>query len=212
MNTTKILTLMTGLVLLSACGSQVARESGLTNTGSAIGSSNGIGTQTGSNGAGNVYNLPLAAESVARINGANGAVPSYLATVRTARTLRVKITPHAAPNLTLPGYTNWVFPYGCLRLQVSVNGTTQSTQILRVDGTAQGGTSACANAPTSQILDFTNAITGDGPVNVVVSNGEYDNCRYTWPMNYGCSMSAIFATHIVAASVAIQNDGTWMNP
>ena len=208
-NMTKTLPFVTSLFLLSACGSQVARNSSILNSGSAS-STVPSGVQTGFSG--NVSNLPLAPESVARINGASGAVPSYTTSIQTSRTLRVKVTALAAPNLTLNGYNNWVFPYGCLRLQVSANGTTQSTQILRVDGTTQGPSSACQNAPTSQILDFTNAVPGNMFVNVTVSNAEYDNCRYTWPLNYGCSMSAIFATHIVAASIAVQGDGYWLNP
>ncbi len=200
---------MSGLVLMSACGSQVARESS-SRISSAAATTTATGVQTGSSG--NIYNLPLAPEFVARMNGPNGAVPNATYTLRTSRTLKVKVTPLSAPNLTLPGYTNWVFPYGCLRLQVTANGTTQTTQILRVDGASQGNTSACKDAPTSQVLDFTNAMTGAGDVIVTVQNAEYDNCRYTWPMNYGCSMSAIFQTHIVAASIAMQADGYWMNP
>ncbi|MBC7396152.1 MAG: hypothetical protein H7333_01815 [Bdellovibrionales bacterium] len=207
MNMSKIFSLVAGLIVMSACGSQVARE-GSTVLGSAA--STASGSQTGI--VGNVGSSRQAPEYLAKINGANGAVPAANFEVKTSRTLRVKVTPLAAPNLTLPGYTNWVFPYGCLRLQVSINGTTQSTQILRVDGTSQGATSACKDAPTSQILDFTNAMTGSGPAVLTVSNAEYDNCRYTWPMNYGCSMSAIFATHIIAASIATQVDGTWLNP
>ena len=207
MNMSKIFSLFAGLIVMSACGSQVAHE-GLTVLGSAASTASGSQTGVIGNGGSNEQ----APEFLAKINGANGAVPVATFSVRTSRTLRVKVTPHAAPNLTLPGYTNWVFPYGCLRLQVSINGTTQSTQILRVDGTSQGATSACKDAPTSQILDFTNAMTGSGPAILTVSNAEYDNCRYTWPMNYGCSMSAIFATHIIAASIATQVDGTWLNP
>ena len=215
MNTTKILSVISGLVLLSACGSQVARES--SSTTSASGTSNATGTQTSSSG--NIYGNPLAKQVTVKLNGINGAVPSatYPAANSnyvggTSSLLKIKVTPLSAPNLTLNGYTNWVFPYGCLRLQVSVNGTTQTTQILRVDGASQGSTSVCKNAPTYQVLDFTNATTGNGIPNVTISNPEYDNCRYTWPLNYGCSMSAIFMNHIIAATIDIQVDGTYMTP
>ena len=207
MSTTKIFTLVSGLMILTACGSQVARESSTLVTGAAT---TVTGVQTGATG--NVGNIQLASEFVAKINGANGAVPVASYTLDTSRTLKVKVTALSAPNLTYNGFNNWVFPYGCLRLQVSANGTTQTTQILRVDGASQGATSACKDAPTSQVLDFTNAMTGQGPFQVTIHNAEYDNCRYTWPLNYGCSMSAIFTTHIIAASIAMQIDGTYLNP
>ena len=208
MNTPKIFTLLSGLLFLSACGSQVAHDGSNLVSGAATTINNGV--QTGSSG--NVGNIQLAPEFVAKINGANGAVPTAAYPLDTSRTLKVKVTALSAPNLTYNNFNNWVFPYGCLRLQVSANGTTQTTQILRVDGASQGATSACKDAPTSQVLDFTNAMTGAGPFQVIIHNAEYDNCRYTWPLNYGCSMSAIFTTHIIAASIAMQVDGTWLNP
>ena len=197
------------VLILSACGSQVAQQAS-TSSSSSSSSSSTSGTQTSATG--NIYNLAEAPEFTAQINGAGGLVPSVSTTLATSRTLKVKVTPLSAPNLNLPGYTNWVFPYGCIRLQVKVNGTTQTTQILRVDGVSQSSTSACASAPTYQVLDFTNAMTGNGSVTVTVSNAEYDNCRYTWPMNYGCSMSAIYKTHLVAATIATQVDNTYMSP
>ncbi len=195
-------------IVLSACGSQTAKQ---TSTSAATTTPTGTSTTTG-NQTGNIYNLAQAPEFDAQINGAGGAVTSVSQTLATSRTLKIKVTPLSAPNVTLPGYTGWVFPYGCLRLQVKVNGTTQTTKILRVGSEQQGATSQCANAPTYQVLDFTNAMTGNGPITVTVSNAEYDNCRYTWPMNYGCSMSAIFKNHIVDATIATQVDNTYMDP
>lgn len=220
MNTTKILSAFTGIILLSACGSQVSRD-GMTAATGAANSGFGSGYQTGAGG--NTGTLRQAREFVAQINGSNGASPnaSYPnpndpnpsdRIFQTSRTMRVKVTPLPAPNLTLNGFTNWVFPYGCVSLRVSINGTTQSTQVLRVDGVTQGPNSPCKDAPTSQVLNFDNAMTGNGNVYVNVHDASYDNCRYSWPLKYGCDMSAIFATHAVAANIAMQNDGSYLLP
>ena len=207
MKVSNILSTAIAVLVLSACGSQVAKQSTTGAAATATSTSTVTGNQTG-----NIYNLSQAPEFDAKINGAGGTVPSVSQTIATSRTLKIKVTPLGAPNLTLPGYTNWVFPYGCLRLQVKVNGTTQTTKILKVAGVSQGATSQCADAPTYQVLDFTNAMTGNGTITVSVSNAEYDNCRYTWPMNYGCSMSAVFKTHMAEATIATQVDNTYMDP
>jgi hypothetical protein len=201
---------VTSLLVLTACGSTTARESLTTGAGSSLSGSQ-TGLTTTPTPSGNIYNLPDADSYVAQLNGASGAVQTVTYNIQTSRTLKVKVTPMGAPNLTLPGYTNWSFPYGCLRLRVTVNGVTKVTGVLRVDGVSQGATSVCANAPTYQVLDFTNSVTGNGTTAVTVSNPEYDNCRYTWPLNYGCQMSAIFQNHIIASSIQIQGDNTWMD-
>ncbi len=198
------------ILTLTACGSSVSRTG--TVTSNSTGSTSSTGTQTGASG--NIYNLPLAPSFQATFNGVNGTLPAAISTVKTSRTLKVKITPLSAPNLTLPGYTDWVFPYGCLRVQVTVNGVTQTSKILKVSGENQDQNSACANAPTSQTLDFTNAMTGNGPATISISNAEYDNCRYgnAYHLQYNCSMSAIYKDHIVAATVSTQTDNTYMDP
>ena len=202
---------MVGLmVLLSACGSNSTRDRTLGQSGLSDGS--GSSPTSNTNTGGNVYNLPLAPERVVEITGQGGMTPGYRISAETSRTLKVKVSALPAPRLTVPGYTNWVFPYGCLRLRVTVNGTTQSTQVLRVADAAQGSNSPCANAPTSQVLDFSDAMTGDGPVDVIVSSPDYDNCRTYNPMYYGCQMSAVWMNHMAAANVSVQTDGTWLNP
>jgi hypothetical protein len=199
------------MVLLSACGSNSTRDRNLGQSGL----SDGSGSPSSSSAAGstgNIYNLPLAPERVVEITGPGGMTPAYRITAETSRTLKIKVAALPAPHLTVPGYTNWVFPYGCLRIRVTVNGTTQATQVLRVADAAQGSNSPCANAPTSQVLDFSNAMTGDGPVDVVVSSPDSDNCRTSNPLYYGCQMSAVWMNHMAAANVSVQTDGTWLNP
>jgi len=199
------------MVLLSACGSNSTRDRTLGQSGLSDGSGSFSNTNAGNTG-GNIYNLPLAPERVVEITGQGGMTPAYRISAETSRTLKVKVVALPAPHLTVPGYTNWVFPYGCMRIRVTVNGTTQATQVLRVADAAQGSNSPCANAPTSQVLDFSDAMTGDGPVDVVVSSPEYDNCRTYNPMYYGCQMSAVWMNHMAAANVSVQTDGTWLNP
>ena len=202
--------LIVTVMILSACGSQS------TNTlyGSG-GSATGTGTQTGSGSTvtdtsnQNVYNLPAAPEQRVEMSGQNGSDPTKSLSFNTSRTLKVRITPLSAPNITIPGYTNWVFPYGCLQVTVAVNGITKMTQVLRVNG--MSSSSQCANAPTSEVLDFTNQMTGNGNVTVTVQNAVYDNCRYSWPMYYGCYMTQVWQSHRVAMNVQVQTDGTWMS-
>jgi hypothetical protein len=143
-----------------------------------------------------------------QLSGNNGGAFSKVLNFSTSRTLKVKIEALSAPNLTVPGYTNWVFPYGCMRVTVTVNGSTRATQILKVSGVQAGP--ECTNSPTSDTLDFSNITTGNGPVTVTISNAEYDNCRYYNPMAYGCGMSAVWQNHQVRLNATVQVDGTYM--
>ena len=195
-------------VMVTACGSSSTRDytsQGLSTGGSSTGTTGTSGIQTG-----NIYNLPLAPEFDAQISGQGGPHPAETFSTGTSHLIRVKVTPLQAPHLTIAPYTNWVFPYGCLRLQVSVNGVTRSTQVLKVGNVTQGSSSPCANAPESQILDFSNTATGASNITVTVTSPEYDNCRQQWPMNYGCYMSAVWLNHMVAATIAVQTDGTYL--
>jgi hypothetical protein len=198
--------LIASFLVLTACGSTTA-----TSTSTLGSTAASVASTTTTTPVGNIYDLPDANSYVASINGQGGAVPTVTYSVQTSRTLIVKVSPLAAPNLTLPGYTNWVFPYGCMSMQVTVNGVTKSTGILQVPGVTQSSDSVCANSPTFAVLDFSNDVSGNGSSSVKVSNADYDNCRYVNPLTYGCGMSAIFQTHIVSADVSIQTDGTYMS-
>jgi hypothetical protein len=204
------LVLIAGMTLMAACGSQTSSVTTL--GGSASGS--GSGTQTGSSSyvsgdnTSNVYNLPAASEQRIEMSGTNGTDSNKNLSFNTSRTLKVKISPLSAPNITIPGYNNWVFPYGCLQVTVAVNGITKMTKVLRVNGMT--ASSQCADAPTSETLDFTSQMSGSGPVTVTMQNAVYDNCRYSWPMYYGCYMTQVWQSHRVAMNVQVQTDGTWM--
>lgn len=212
MNASKILSVLGLTLVLTACGSQVSRTSTTTTGASTIAPISGTSGSFGSGTSGNIYNLPQAPEQSIKVSGASGPSPTVAFSIQTSHTLKVKVTALNAPNLTLPDYTNWVFPYGCMQVTVSVNGVSQTTQVLKVSNVAQGSTSPCANAADHQILDFSNAMTGNGAITITVTNPQYDNCRYYWPLNYGCQMSAVWSNHLVAATIATQIDGTWMDP
>jgi hypothetical protein len=122
------------------------------------------------------------------------------------------VTPLSAPNMAIAGYGAWNFAYGCAAVQVHVNGTTQMTQMLRVGSVAQSSNSPCANAPTYQILNFDNAMSGGSTVTVTVSDAQYDNCRTMDPSAYGCAMKAVWTNHFVGTKIAIQTDNTWLDP
>jgi hypothetical protein len=198
----KKMPLVLGLMILSACGSQSSRDQIQISN-----SSNNTSNNWNNNGGGNVNNLPAASEQVVQLSGLNGGADTKSYQFNTSQILKVKVEALAAPNLTVSGYTNWNFPYGCMRVNVTVNGSTKLTKILRVDGI---NSSKCKDAPTSEILDFSGIVTGYGPVTVTFSNAQYDNCRYYNPLAYGCDMSATWQNHQVALNATVQTDGTWM--
>jgi hypothetical protein len=217
-------------VLLVSCGSSSTRDfttSGL--GGGTTGGSTGGSTSGGTEG--NIYNLPLAPEFQAVLTGSTGQQPTVSQSYGTSHLIRVKVTPLSAVNLLNATYKNWVFPYGCLQLKVTVNGIQRQTQILKLANVYQEPNSPCANAPESQILEFSNSASGAAPVNITVSDAVYDNCRGLDPMDYGgtcnpyisgyfygypqyttpsAGMKAVFANHAIAATIAVQTDGTYL--
>ena len=202
------------VLALTACGSSSTRDFTTNSQGF---NNNNTNNNNSGGGTGNINNLPLAPEFDAHISGMTGVQPSASYTTGTSNLLRIKVTPLAAPNLIIAPYTNWVFPYGCLTVQVHVNGITRTTQYLRVAGTYQAPGSPCADAPDHQILDFTGSSFGSGNITVTIDNPTYDNCRNWWPLNYGsqstynCNMSAVWKNHMVAATIAVQTDGTYLS-
>ena len=213
---------------LTACGSSSTRDFTTSGLGGGSGGTTGGSTGGSIGGGGNVNNDPLAPEFTAVLTGATGPQPVAQQSFGTSHMLRVKVTPLSAQNL-LPSspYPNWVFPYGCLQLKVTINGIARQTQVLRVANVYQEPNSPCANSPESQVLEFSNSSNGAAiPADVTVSNAVYDNCRGLDPMDYGgtCSpyfnglywvtpspgMKPVFANHVVAATIAVQVDGTYL--
>jgi hypothetical protein len=210
-NMTVALSLM---AILSACGSQSSRDQVSFNA-----SNNTTpGTITG----GNTQGLPLAPESDHKLTGINGSIPqSEASNVQTSMLLKVKVTAgSAAYNTVNPNYIN---PYGCFRVKVTAlignSVVTRTTDILRVDGVGQN--SKCPNAPTSQIVDFSQYMTGySAPIVVRFSNAEYDNCwnstsyytngAFYGGNYYGCDMKPLYQSHAATFKATIQTDGTYM--
>ncbi len=209
MKNLNLLSLVAGLVVLSACGSQSSKTVGLTSTASNSTSSSS-GTTTTTNTGGNIYNLPAAAQQVVQLSGLNGGAFSKSYNFTTSQTLKVKVEALSAPHLVVNGFTNYVFPYGCLRVSVTVNGSTRLSKILKVAGLTQVSPE-CANSPSVDTIDFSDITTGYGPVAVTFSDPEYDNCRYNNPLAYGCSMSAVWQNHQARFNATVQVDGTYMN-
>ena len=125
--------------------------------------------------------------------------------------MKVKVEALSAPNMIVPGYTNWVAPYGCMRVSVTVNGSTRTSKILKVAGVTQNN-SECMNAPSTDTIDFSDITTGNGPVTVTFSNSEYDNCRYYNILAYGCGMVAVWQNHLIRFNSTVQVDGTYLAP
>ena len=201
-NMTVALSLM---AILSACGSQSSRDQVSFNA-----SNNTTpGTITG----GNTQGLPLALESDHKLTGIYGSIPqSEASNVQTSMLLKVKVTAgSAAYNTVNPNYIN---PYGCFRVKVTAlignSVVTRTTDILRVDGVGQN--SKCPNAPTSQVVDFSQYTTGYAPIVVRFSNAEYDSCYNIAGQfqSYGCEMKPLYSSHAATFKATIQTDGTYM--
>jgi hypothetical protein len=227
-NTVTSFVFVLGALALTACGSSSTRDFTTSGLGGGGGGTTGGSTGGSIGGGGNVTNAPLAPEFTAVLTGATGAQPVAEQDFGTSKLLRVKVTPLSAQNLLASSpYPNWVFPYGCLQLKVTVNGITRQTQVLRVANVYQEPNSPCANSPEWQVLEFSNSSVG-APIDatVTVSNAVYDNCRGLDPMDYGgtCNpywngytwitpspgMKAVFANHVVAATIAVQVDNTYL--
>jgi len=207
-NLNKVISLVAGVLVLSACGS-VSSSTSATGTTAANSTSAASTTTTTTTTTSNVNNLPAAGEDYIQLSGLNGGASSASLQFNTDRTLVVQISALSAPNFTLVGYTNWVEPYGCMSVNITVNGITRGSGVLQVPGVTQNN-SECMNAPSSVMVDFSDVTTGDGPVTVTFSGAQYDNCRYTNPDAYGCALTAVWQNHQAAFNAAVQTDGTYL--
>ena len=160
------------VLVLTACGSQ--------STSSSLGSSSAAATTTTTtstaSSTGNVNNLPSAYQTLVQVTGNGGTAPTYtINSLTTSRTLKVKISPQSAPQVS---GTSWVFPYGCISVQVTVDGSTQQSASIPV---SSSGTDSNCTGGAFSVLDFSNVMTGDnlgnGRVSVELHDVDYDNCR-----------------------------------
>ena len=210
MKTFNLLSVLIVAGMLAACGSNSFRDNTISSSGL-----NSGGSGSGTN-AGNWQNLPPAPSFSDSIFGTPAAgYPSYGPTSVThspfypSAQMKVKITPLAASNVPNQAFN---FPYGCVSLNVTVNGHMIPTGVLRVEGVTQGSGSQCANAPTSVVLDFSSYILGGSFADVKISGPQYDNCRTMNIHSYGCSLSGVAPQHMVNYRVQVQPDGYWLDP
>ena len=201
------LSLVLVMMALSACGSRSANNANLTSSGQNSGST----TVNSGNATGNIYGLAPAPEANFQLTGSAGTMPTAVFSDVTETKLKIKITPLPASAITAPGYGNWTFIYGCLSVNVTVNGVTKNTGYIKVPGIPQGPYSPCANSAEYKVLDFSSNLTGNGPVTITVKNAFYDNCRlYGNQNNYNCTPSAVYQTHVVNGMITINTNDTYM--
>jgi hypothetical protein len=229
---------LASLMLLSACGGQAYRTgeaSGTSSGGTSVsgGSSFGGGSSSGSgssNSSGSGTTTPPAEESFlpARsesftVTGSGGTSPTFTASnVRTDSLLKVKVIAGAAGPVSIPSgtpgyggsYSNYQASYGCVRYTIEVAGRSVTTNTLAVEGQ----NSLCPDAPTSQIIDFSDRAVGVTNTSVKVTAVRYDYyCQlvymgYISPYYYntycGSSLYSVYRTHSVTGTLEIQTNGT----
>lgn len=147
------------------------------------------------------------------VSGTGGEDPVYeTPEIYTDSILRVKVIAGQSANMTLPGYQAYSFPYGCVQYTVTVRGRSVRTDVLRVEG---GDSSDCPNAPTEQIIDFSERVNGGEPVTVQVDRAKYNlYCRLWWYgyiygySNLYCPTRTVYRTHYVSGDLAIEVNGT----
>ena len=144
--------------------------------------------------------------------------------VETDSLFRVRI--HAAPAQSIPGADTVVMSYGCVQFNVTVQGEQRTTELLRVPGEDN---SLCPNAPTSQVLDFSNRTGGASGMDVEISNPRYDfYCHLWWQAYYSapwgynpsewamynagpygsvCPTRYLHETHTAAGTLEIETNG-----
>ena len=202
MKTNNLFSVLSAMTLLTACGSNATRDY----------TSQGYSSNSTSSGSQNIYNLPAAPQFDAKISGWNGGYPSLNKVVPTNATLKVKVQAQPPIHMMTPGYENVVAMYTCVSYIVHVNGVDQSTGNLAVPGATQASDSPCKNSPDHVVLDFHNALTGAGAVNVVMDSAQYNHLTVsnTFALS-GPSMTPVWRDHMTEALVTIQIDNTWMD-
>jgi len=111
-------------------------------------------------------------------------------------------------------YSNYQATYGCVRYTIEVGGKSVTTNTLAVDGQND----LCPNAPTSQIIDFSDRAVGVTSTSVKVTAVRYDYyCRLLY-MGYiysgyyntycGSSLYSVYRNHTVTGTLEIQTNGT----
>lgn len=221
------------VLMITACGGEPYREGSPTGgtTGTDTSGTGGTGTttttdNTGSTGSTGGTNPPITRAFT--VTGAGGSAPEYTTTVNTDNILKIRVNSATAGQLSSPygsSYSNFSASYSCIVYQVEALGETITTDPLSVNG----GSAACAGAPSEQVIDFSNRLSaGHGPITIKVRAVNYDfyylDCLSSYSgMNYymgywqrypyGCENPSVkwktlFKSHTANGSLDIQINGT----
>ncbi len=133
-------------------------------------------------------------------DGGRNSRPSLLVT--NSRTLKIKV--HPIGSATSGG--DKTYAYSCFQLNVSVNGVNQGTLPLSV-----ANERCTPQWSSTQVLDFSSAISEQGSALIYITSPQYDNCFDSkFPLRSGCGMRAIPPEQFVEIGITVQVDGTVM--
>ncbi len=154
------------------------------------------------------------------LTGTGGTHPSEtLPPVVTDNMLKVKIIAGAAGPISIAngstqgsGYTA---TYACVSYKITVGGKSIQSEMLSVNG----GSQVCPNAPSEQVIDFSDRLGGghNNSMSITVSGALYDfACEWLiqnpwWPLpalyggcNSNIPLKPIFKNHVVSGSLDVQ--------
>ncbi|MGK5088866.1 hypothetical protein WDW86_15010 [Bdellovibrionota bacterium FG-2] len=217
---------------LGACGGNAYREA--SNTSGTNGTSetpSNTGTSSGTTTAGTTGTvqsptvltssefLPSATYSFT-LTGAGGTHPTEnLPPVVTDNILKVKVIAGSAGPISIAGgstqYSGYTATYACVSFKVTVLGKSVQSDMLSVNG----GSQVCPNAPTEQVIDFSDRLGAghNNSVSITVSSALYDfACEWLiqnpwWPLpstyggcNVNIPLKPLFKNHVASGSLDVQ--------
>lgn len=187
-------------ILLTGCGATAYRENSSVKP-AAQSNNSGNGGNTG--GSSNDFVDPTLADTrketftiggqssssskLAALRTSSGIPFQKTFTITTNNKLKLRVRPGSGTAYIVSGAAgganNYAPIYGCVRFEVVVNGSVQSTGVLKVPGRSQYS-SFCQNAPTqSEILDFSQDLGTGSTTQVTIRMAEYDYRCY-WENAY----------------------------
>jgi len=210
-STANILTALAAILIataVSGCGQTAYHE--IPEDEWDVGSDDGSYTPPGGSNPGTGGTVPALSYSFT-ITGSGGTTPSRtFSGIRTDSILRVKVRAQPAGNLSLStgSYSNYNGSYGCVAYQITVGGRTVTTQPLKIPGSFSP-VSSCQNAPSEQVIDFSDRITSN--VQITVSNPRYDyycNLYMSGAMGYAYPYGSLYQTYCSAGLYTVYRNHT----
>jgi hypothetical protein len=199
----KVLIMTVLSVLVTACGGAVKTDpSQATTTSTVAGTTSSVVTTTttsGSSTTGNTSGYPAYAATFSLASGA-----SQTFSVQSDSVLKVRINGGSGRE-TIPG-TGYNFQYGCAQFNVTANGKTLVTQVMKIAG---ANNSMCPSAPTYVDLDFSANIGYSASIDVKVSAAKSDwRCLNAY--SGFCPVADIYTTHVMNdVQVQIQSNNQY---